>query len=124
MTPKTETQNTEIDTAYFDDIEDHIEMLQTELSVTEDDSPHAEDLIARIEYLHLAESVGDKWVDNDATASPDAWKTLATYTEEEAISKQCEWEGVLSDEDLMKQIEEGKTDNARDFEELAKELGV
>jgi PHD/YefM family antitoxin component YafN of YafNO toxin-antitoxin module len=33
---------------------------------------------------------------------------------------------VLSDKDLMAQIEEGKKDNAKimDFEELARELGV
>ncbi|MEA1966285.1 MAG: hypothetical protein U9N05_03260 [Euryarchaeota archaeon] len=33
---------------------------------------------------------------------------------------------VLSDKDLMEQIEEGKGDNAKimDFEELAKELGI
>lgn len=33
---------------------------------------------------------------------------------------------VLSDKDLMEQIEEGKKDNAKimDFEELARELGV
>ncbi len=33
---------------------------------------------------------------------------------------------VLSDKDLMEQIEEGKCDNAKimDFEELARELGV
>jgi len=33
---------------------------------------------------------------------------------------------VLSDKDLMEQIEEGKKDNVkiRDFEELARELGV
>jgi len=33
---------------------------------------------------------------------------------------------VLSDKDLMEQIEEGKRDNAKimDFEELARELGV
>ena len=33
---------------------------------------------------------------------------------------------VLSDKDLMEQIEEGKKDNAKimDFEELARELGI
>ncbi len=33
---------------------------------------------------------------------------------------------VLSDKDLMEQIEDGKKDNAKimDFEELARELGV
>ena len=33
---------------------------------------------------------------------------------------------VLSDKDLMEQIEEGKKDDAKimDFEELAKELGI
>ncbi len=31
---------------------------------------------------------------------------------------------ILSDKDLMKQIEESKKSKARDFEEVAKELGI
>lgn len=38
----------------------------------------------------------------------------------------CANEGVLSDKDLIEQIEEGKCDNAKivDFEELARKPGV
>jgi len=50
------------------------------------------------------------------------WITIST-DEYNSIVRTIE---VLSDKDLMEQIEEGKRDNAKimDFEELARELGV
>ena len=50
------------------------------------------------------------------------WITLST-DEYNSMVRTIE---VLSDKDLMEQIEEGKKDNAKimDFEELARELGV
>lgn len=50
------------------------------------------------------------------------WITIST-DEYESMVRTIE---VLSDKDLMEQIEEGKCDNAKimDFEELARELGV
>jgi len=50
------------------------------------------------------------------------WITI-TMDEYESMQRTIE---VLSDPDLMNQIEEGKRDGVkiRDFEELAKELGI
>jgi PHD/YefM family antitoxin component YafN of YafNO toxin-antitoxin module len=50
------------------------------------------------------------------------WITIST-DEYESMVRTID---VLSDKDLMEQIEEGKRDNAKimDFEELARELGV
>ncbi|PXF61575.1 MAG: hypothetical protein C4B59_03220 [Candidatus Methanogaster sp.] len=50
------------------------------------------------------------------------WVTIST-DEYESMVRTIE---VLSDKDLMEQIEEGKCDNVKimDFEELAKELGI
>ena len=76
---------------YFDDIAEHIEILETEESIL-DDSEHRDVLQERIAYLKKREIRGDKWVDNDMTASPDAWKTLETYTETEARRKFREWD--------------------------------
>ena len=76
---------------YFDDLEGHIEMLNIELSITED-SEHADDLRERIAYLKERMTAGDAYIDNDISASPDAWKTLATFTEEEAREKYQEWD--------------------------------
>ena len=77
---------------YFDDIEGHIEMLNIELDTTEPDSEHADYLRERIAYLKDRMTAGDAYVDNDTTASPNAWKTLATYTEAEARAKYREWD--------------------------------
>ena len=77
---------------YFDDIKGHIEMLNIELDTTEPESEHADALRDRIEYLEDRVTAGDAYVDNDFTASPDAWKTLATFTEEEAREKYQEWD--------------------------------
>ena len=76
---------------YFDDIEGHIEMLNIELDTTEPESEHADDLKECIAHLKEQMTAGDAYVDNDTTASPDAWKTLATFTEEEAREKYQEW---------------------------------
>ena len=76
---------------YVDDIEGHIEMLTIELSIIEPESDHADDLRERIKYLKERMIVGDAYVDNDITSSPNAWKTLATYTEAEARDKFQEW---------------------------------
>ena len=48
------------------------------------------------------------------TISTDEWESMVRTIE------------VLSDKDLMEQIEKGKKDNTKimDFEELARELGV
>ena len=78
--------------AYFDDIEGHAEILQIELSITEPSSEHADALKDRIRYLQERITAGDAWVDNDTTASPDAWETLQTYTENEAIQQYKEWD--------------------------------
>lgn len=75
---------------YFDDIDGHIEQLELEESL-QDDSEHRDALIERIEYLKERKKAGDVWVDNDTTASPDAWKTLETYTDEEAREQYREW---------------------------------
>ena len=94
MTTKA-TQHQEFDLyhdRYFDDIEGHIEMLNTELEATEPESEHADALRERIEHLKERMAAGDAYVDNDTTASPDAWKTLATFTEEEARAKYKEWD--------------------------------
>jgi len=50
------------------------------------------------------------------------WVTIST-DEYESMARTIE---ILSDKDLMEQIEEGKKDNVRvmDFEELAQELGI
>lgn len=50
------------------------------------------------------------------------WITIST-DEYESMVRTID---VLSDKDLMEQIEEGKRDNSKimDFEELARELGV
>jgi len=50
------------------------------------------------------------------------WITIST-DEYESMVRTID---VLSDKDLMEQIEEGERDNAKimDFEELARELGV
>ena len=88
------TQN-EFDTywdRYFDDLEGHIEMLNIELSITEPESEHADDLRAHILYLEERAAAGDAYIDNDISASPGAWKTLATFTEEEARVKYREWD--------------------------------
>ena len=76
---------------YFDDIEGHIETLEIEESISPD-SEHRDDLQERIAYLKKRMARGDKWVDNDTTASPDAWKTLQTYTETEARRQYREWD--------------------------------
>ena len=50
------------------------------------------------------------------------WVTIST-DEYESMVRTIE---ILSDKDIMEQIEEGKKDNVKimDFEELAKELGI
>lgn len=50
------------------------------------------------------------------------WVTIST-DEYESMARTI---AVLSDKDLMEQIEEGKKDNVKvmDFEELAEELGI
>ena len=88
MTQK--SQNQEFDLyydRYFDDIEGHIEMLNIELETTEPESEHADDLKERIAHLKERMTAGDAYVDNDITRSIDAWKTLPTFTEEEARAK-------------------------------------
>jgi len=77
--------------AYFDDLKSHIEMLETELSITTD-SEHRDALHDRIAYLKDRATMGDKWVDNDTTASPDAWRTLETYTDAEARAQYKIWD--------------------------------
>jgi len=55
-------------------------------------------------------------------ADKTGWITISTDEYESMVRTIA----VLSDKDLMEQIEEGKKDNAKimDFEELARELGV
>lgn len=48
------------------------------------------------------------------------WITIST-DEYESMKETIE---VLSDIDIMKQLEDGKKAKVRDFEELAKELGI
>ena len=74
---------------YFDDIEGHIEMLNIELSITEDDSEHADDLRARIAYLEERAAAGDAFVANDESSF--TWNSLPTYSEQEAREKFHEW---------------------------------
>jgi len=76
---------------YFDDIEGAIEILEIEAEI-HPDSEHREAIHERIAYLKERQDAGDLYVDNDRTASPDAWKTLATYTEAEAISQYKIWD--------------------------------
>lgn len=85
-----EHNTTEIDTAYFDDIDDHIAALL--MIVAEENSEREAALEDRIAYLKERKASGDIWVDNDITSSRDAWKTLATYTEAEALAQQREWD--------------------------------
>lgn len=75
---------------YFDDIEGHIAQLEAEESL-QDDSEHRDALNERIEQLKERKRAGDMWVDNDATASPGAWKSLATYTNTEACEQFRIW---------------------------------
>ena len=77
---------------YFDDIEGYIEMLNRELEVTESESERADDFKEHIAYLKERMIAGDVYVDNDTTVSPDAWKTLPTFTEQEAMEKFKEWD--------------------------------
>lgn len=77
---------------YFDDIDGHIETLQNELDITEKESEHADALYDRIVYLKERHAIGDLWVDNDITASPGAWKSLATYTDAEARAQYKIWD--------------------------------
>ena len=67
-------------------------MLNIELETTESESEHADDLKERIAYLKERRAAGDVYVDNDITASPDALKTLQTFTEQEALEKFKEWD--------------------------------
>jgi len=76
---------------YFDDLKAHIEMLETELSITTD-SEHKDALHDRIAYLKDRMIAGDKWVDNDTTASSDAWKNLETYTDVKALEQYKIWD--------------------------------
>lgn len=73
--------------AYFDDLEGHIEMLETESGVIPD-SEHRDALKERIVYL---KTLTDTWIDNDTTASPDAWKTLATFSDVAALEQYRKW---------------------------------
>ena len=76
---------------YFDDISGHIEMLEMEEGIS-CDSEHRDALRERIAYLKKRERRGDKWVDNDTTASPDAWKSLETYTTTDARRMYRKWD--------------------------------
>ena len=76
---------------YFDDLEVHIEILEDEASVSPD-SEHRDALGERIAYLAKCKVAGDVWVDNDFAASPDAWKTLTTYTDVEAREQYKIWD--------------------------------
>ena len=84
------TTTTEDMSAYFDDIDGHIEMLEDEANIL-DDCEKLDALIERIAELKSLKRVGAKWVDNDTTASPDAWKTLMTYMDEEAREQYKIW---------------------------------
>jgi hypothetical protein len=53
---------------------------------------HRDALRERIAYLKKRERRGDKWVDNDTTASPDAWKSLETYTTTSARRMYRKWD--------------------------------
>lgn len=75
---------------YFDDLEGHIEMLELEASLL-DDCIKLDEMNERIPYLKSRLAGGDLWIDNDITSSPDAWMSLETFTEEEAIEKFKEW---------------------------------
>jgi hypothetical protein len=91
MVNNTETTNQDI-CAYFDDINDHIDQLELEESLQDgDDSEYSDALHERIVYLKKQEEYGAVWVDNDITASPDAWKDLETFTDMEARQKIKEW---------------------------------
>ena len=76
---------------YFDDIEGHIEMLEDEASILDDCEKH-DALIERVAQLKELKDAGATWVDNDTTCSPDAWKTLTTYTDEEAREQYKIWD--------------------------------
>ena len=75
---------------YCDDIETHIDMLIDEADMLPD-CDHRIDIETRIEYLEYRRSEGDRWVDNDTSASPTAWKTLETYTDAEALIAYQAW---------------------------------
>ena len=95
MTQQQNTTEQEFDLywdRYFYDIDGHIEILNIELEATEPDSEHAEALRERITYLKERMTAGDVYVDNDITRSIDAWKTLSTFTEQEALEKFKEWD--------------------------------
>lgn len=65
----------------------------------------------------------DATVTHEAHGAHEAeWITIST-DEYESMRRTIE---ILSDKDLMKQIEEGRKDGAKvtDFEELASELGI
>lgn len=76
---------------YFDDIDGHIAQLELEESL-QDDSEHRDALQERIAHLKERKAAGEVWVDNDTTASPDAWKTLTTYTDAEAREQYRIWD--------------------------------
>lgn len=76
--------------AYLDDIDGHIEQLETEAD-TIDDCEKRDALRDRIEYLKERREAGDRWVDNDITASPTAWKTLKTYNDIDALEAYKRW---------------------------------
>jgi len=73
--------------AYFDDLEGHIEMLELEADVNPD-CEYEDALKERIAYL---KTLSDTWIDNDTTASPDAWKTLTTFTNVAALEQYRKW---------------------------------
>ena len=75
--------------SYFDDIERHIDMLQDEADIL-DDCVHLDELKDRITFLKSLED-NIKWIDNDITSAPDAWKSLEVYTTSEAIKQYKEW---------------------------------
>lgn len=76
---------------YFNDIEGHIEILEDEADLLED-CVKKDEMIERIKYLKSRLEAGDLWIDNDTSSSPDAWKNLETFTEEEAMKKYEEWD--------------------------------
>ena len=75
---------------YFDDLKGHIELLEEEASLL-DDCIKLDEMNERIPYLKSRLAAGDIWIDNDISASPDKWKTLETFTDEEAVKKYHEW---------------------------------
>ena len=91
-TPVRTTRNADYDMdAYFDRLDEYIEMLEIELDRMPD-SDHRLKIQAGINYLTERLELGDIWIDKGIVGSPEIWEPLETYTDQEACDRLASYE--------------------------------